>query len=175
MKNLKKLTLLLASLVVFIGCGNAEGNSDNDGNQKESVAVSSPSDDGTETSAKPVHLTVETFKQKVFNYEKNPKEWVYEGEKPCIVDFYADWCKPCRLVAPIMKDLAKEYEGQINVYKVDTEKQQELAQVFGIRSIPSVLFVPMEGKPQMTQGALPKETFEKVVNEFLLGKKSEEK
>lgn len=117
---------------------------------------------------KPVHLTAATFKAKVFNYEKNPTTWTFEGDKPCIIDFYADWCKPCKLVAPIMDELAEKYAGQINVYKVDTQNEKELAQVFGIRSIPSVLFCPVEGKPQMTQGALPKETFEQVITDFLL-------
>ena len=106
------------------------------------------------------HLTKETFLNKVFNYEKN-KEWKYEGEKPCIIDFYADWCGPCKVVAPVLEDLAIDFEGKINVFKVDTEAEQELASVFGIRSIPSFLFVPADGQPQMALGALPKETFVK--------------
>lgn len=122
---------------------------------------------------KPEHLTVETFKQKVFNYEKNPDNWVFEGDLPCIVDFYADWCKPCKLIAPIMEELAAEYKGKINVYKVNTEQQRELSTLFGIKSIPSVLFIPMSGKPQMSTGALPKESFKQVIDEFLLGKKKE--
>ncbi|MCB2220124.1 MAG: thioredoxin [Bacteroidetes bacterium] len=127
-----------------------------------------------EEKVKPEHLTVETFKEKVFDYETNSDQWVFEGDKPCIVDFYADWCKPCKLIAPIMEELAEEYKGQVNIYKVNTEEQRELSRVFGIRSIPSVLFIPMEGKPQMTQGALPKETFKQVIDEFLLGKKVDE-
>ncbi len=122
---------------------------------------------------KPEHLTVQTFKEKVFNYEKNPEEWVFEGDLPCIVDFYADWCKPCKLIAPIMEELANEYKGKINVYKVNTEKQRELSGVFGVRSIPAVLFIPMEGKPQMSTGALPKETFKQAIDEFLLGQKKD--
>lgn len=101
------------------------------------------------------HLTVDTFKSKVFNYTEN-KEWKFEGELPCIIDFYADWCGPCKMVAPILEELATEYDGKMNVYKVDTEDQQELAQIFGIQSIPSLLFVPKEGQPQMAMGALPK-------------------
>jgi thioredoxin len=119
-------------------------------------------------------LTVETFKEKIYNYETNPDEWVFEGELPAIVDFYADWCKPCKIIAPIMEELAEEYKGKIRIYKVDTEKQRELSRVFGIRSIPTVLFIPMEGRPQMTQGALPKETFKQVIDEFLLGKKKDQ-
>lgn len=104
------------------------------------------------------HLTRETFLSKVFNYETN-KEWKYEGTRPCIIDFYADWCGPCKMVAPILEELAKEYEGKVDIYKVNTEEEQELAAVFGIRSIPSLLFVPLEGQPQMAMGALPKDTF----------------
>jgi thioredoxin len=123
---------------------------------------------------KPEHLTVETFKEKVFNYEKNPDNWVFEGDLPCIVDFYADWCKPCKLIAPIMEELANEYKGKINVYKVNTEKQRELSSVFGVRSIPAVLFIPMEGKPQMSTGALPKESFKQAIDEFLLGQSKDQ-
>lgn len=113
------------------------------------------------------HLTKETFLEKVFNYEKN-KEWTFEGKLPCLIDFYADWCQPCKALAPVLEDLSKEYEGKINIYKIDTEDQQELAQAFGIRSIPSLLFCPTEGQPQMAQGALPKETLIKAFNDVLL-------
>lgn len=119
---------------------------------------------------KVIHLTSAEFKQKVFNWEKNPDTWKYEGKLPCIVDFYADWCRPCKLVAPIMDELAEKYKGKIVIYKVNTDKER-VSSVFGIRSIPSVLFCPMQGKPQMATGALPKETYEQVINEFLLGKK----
>ena len=112
------------------------------------------------------HLTSETFKQKVFNYETN-KEWKFEGDKPCVIDFYADWCSPCKMVAPILKELGKEYEGKINIYKVDTEDQQEIASVFGIRSIPSILFIPKQGQPKMSAGAMPKESFVKAFDEIL--------
>ena len=92
-------------------------------------------------------LTKETFLKKVFNYEEN-KEWKFEGDKPCIIDFYADWCGPCKMVAPVLEELSDEYEGKIDIYKVDTEAQQELSAAFGIRSIPSMLFCPSEGEPQ---------------------------
>jgi len=112
------------------------------------------------------HLTKETFLSKVFNYEKN-KEWKFEGEKPCMIDFYADWCGPCKMVAPILEELSTEYEGKLDIYKVDTEKELELASAFGIRSIPSILFVPKDGQPQMAMGALPKDTFEKAFKDVL--------
>jgi thioredoxin 1 len=113
------------------------------------------------------HLTKNTFISKVFDFEKN-KEWKYQGELPCIVDFYADWCGPCKMVAPILEELAAEYKGKINIFKVDTEEEQELAGVFGIRSIPSILFCPADGAPQMAMGALPKDTFKKAIEDILL-------
>ena len=112
------------------------------------------------------HLTKETFKSKLFDYEKN-KEWKYQGKLPAIVDFYADWCGPCKMVAPVLEELAKEYEGKIDVYKIDTDKEQELAGAFGINSIPSILFIPKDGKPQMSVGALPKEGFKKCITDIL--------
>ncbi len=113
------------------------------------------------------HLTAQTFKEKVYNYDQN-KEWKYEGELPCMIDFYADWCGPCKMVAPVLEELADEYKGKINIYKVNTEEQQELAAAFGIRSIPSLLFCPKDEKPQMAMGALPKESFIKTIDEVLL-------
>ncbi len=112
------------------------------------------------------HLTKETFLNKIFDYETN-KEWKFAGERPCVIDFYADWCGPCRMVAPILDELAKEYDGKLDIYKINTEEEQELASVFGIRNIPSILFVPSEGQPQMALGALPKETLVKAFREVL--------
>jgi thioredoxin 1 len=113
------------------------------------------------------NLTTDTFKAKVFDFEHN-KNWKFAGDKPCIVDFYADWCQPCKMVAPVLEDLASEYAGKIMVYKVDTENESELAAVFGIQSIPTLLFIPKEGQPQAAMGALPKQTFIKVINDVLL-------
>ena len=112
------------------------------------------------------HLTKETFKTKVFDYEAN-KDWKYEGNVPCIIDFYADWCQPCKMVAPILEELQAEYGDKLIIYKVDTEAERELSGVFGIQSIPSMLFVPQEGQPQMAQGALPKDTFIKAFTDVL--------
>lgn len=116
------------------------------------------------------HLTKETFFEKVFNYEKN-QEWQFEGKLPCIIDFYADWCQPCKIIAPILEELAEEYKGKINIYKVNTEVETELAAAFGIRSIPSLLFCPKDGKPQMAMGALPKEQLKQAIAEVLLTEK----
>jgi len=115
----------------------------------------------------PEHLTKQTFMEKVFNYEQN-KEWKFEGDLPCMIDFYADWCGPCKMVAPIMDKLADEYDGKVNFYKIDTEAEQELAAAFGIQSIPSLLFIPKEGQPQMAVGALPEKTIKQVIDEQLL-------
>jgi thioredoxin len=112
------------------------------------------------------HLTKEAFIERVFNYEKN-QQWTFEGTKPCLIDFYADWCGPCKRVAPLLEELAKEYDGKIDIYKVDTEAERELSSVFGIQSIPSLLFVPQNGQPQMAQGALPKESFIKAFKDVL--------
>lgn len=110
------------------------------------------------------HLTKQKFLDDIFNYETE-KEWNFKGDKPAIIDFYADWCGPCRMVAPIMEELSDEYVGKVDIYKIDTEAEQELAAVFGIRSIPSILFIPVDGQPQMAQGALPKHTFKQVIEE----------
>lgn len=120
------------------------------------------------------HLTKETFINKVFDFEKN-KDWAFEGKLPCLIDFYADWCQPCKIVAPILEELSKEYEGKINIYKVNTEEETELAAAFGIRSIPSLLFCPADGQPQMAQGALPKETLITAINDVLLKQGAEAK
>ncbi|MBN2681642.1 MAG: thioredoxin [Bacteroidales bacterium] len=112
------------------------------------------------------HLNKETFKEKVFNFDTNT-DWKFEGKVPAIIDFYADWCGPCKMVAPVLEELQKEYGEKINIYKVNTEDQQELAGMFGIRSIPSLLFVPLEGQPQMAMGALPKDSFKKAIADVL--------
>jgi thioredoxin len=114
----------------------------------------------------PEHLTTAEFKQKVFDFEKS-SEWKYAGELPCIVDFYADWCGPCRMVAPVLEELSKEYEGKLEVYKVNTDEEPDVAQAFGIQSIPSLLFVPAVGQPRMSVGALPRKEIERVIGEVL--------
>ncbi len=112
------------------------------------------------------HLTKQTFIEKVFDFENN-KDWKYEGDVPCMIDFYADWCQPCKMVAPILEELQDEYGDKIIIYKVDTEDQKELAGLFGVQSIPSLLFVPKDAQPQMAMGALPKETFKKAIADVI--------
>ena len=151
--------MALAAAMLTPACGNNAGKETNTEVQ-ESAAVQ----------ANVTHLTKADFLAKVYNYEKNPKEWKYEGDKPAIVDFYATWCGPCKMLAPILEELAKEYDGQIVVYKIDTEKEPELSAAFGIRSIPTLLFIPKSGDPQVAQGAMPKASLKKAIDEFLLGK-----
>jgi thioredoxin 1 len=114
----------------------------------------------------PEELTKKTFLEKIFNYEEN-KDWKFEGNVPAIIDFWAEWCAPCRMVAPVLEEISAEYEGKINIYKVNTEHEQELAAAFGIQSIPSLLFIPVEEQPQMAAGALPKDAFVKIIEDVL--------
>lgn len=118
-----------------------------------------------------VYLTTEQFRERVFDY-KTERDWKYRGDKPCIIDFYTSWCGPCKRLAPIMEELSQEYCDQIDFYKVDTERERELAYVFGINSIPQVLYIPVEGKPMLLQGLYPKENIIRIINEFLLSCKS---
>lgn len=117
-----------------------------------------------------VTLTKADFLTKVADIESNPNEFKYIGDRPALIDFYATWCGPCKAIAPVLEDLAAEYGDSIVIYKIDTDKEQELASLFGIRSIPSLLFVPMEGQPQMAQGAMSKEQFREAIDKVLLNK-----
>lgn len=152
---MKKITLLVLALSLFGSCGGQTG-----GKQEQK-----------QENMKTIPLDKAGFLQKVADYEKNPGEWRYLGDRPALIDFYADWCGPCKMIAPILEELAAEYGDKIYIYKVDTEKEQELAGMFGIRSIPSLLFIPLEGQPQMAQGAMPKQSLKDAIDEVLLGAK----
>lgn len=148
------LSVIVLSFIVLQSCSNGSTNAqssnatgDNDSNTEQLAQNASSEVTGTT-----IQVTKADFLEKIMDYEKNPEVWKFKGDKPCIVDFYADWCAPCRITSPILEELAAEYAGQINIYKVDTDKERELAAVFGIQSIPSFLFCPMEGKPTMSAG-----------------------
>ena len=168
--NMKKLSILMILFFAanLMACSNSEGSEKENNQAKTKVAKGNPAT----SNATPEHLTYDTFLKQVWNFEANPQEWVYEGDVPCVIDFYATWCGPCKRVAPIMEELAKEYDGKIKIYKIDVDKEKQLASVFRVRSIPSVLFVPKKGKPQMQTGAMPRDAYFKVVKEQLLGEKS---
>ena len=118
-----------------------------------------------------VYLSTEDFKQKVMNYEKHPQEWVFEGSRPAVIDFYATWCGPCKMTAPIIERLARQYKGKIDFYKVDIDQERELAQLFDIQSIPTFLFIPLLGHPTIQMGAMQMADFEEIIKTELLNKK----
>ena len=164
---MKKILFIAASVfLLFAACNNTtKNNAANNSQTTEDNTLKTENN-----MSKTIHLTRADFLSKVANYEENPDEWVYLGDKPCIIDFYADWCGPCKMVAPILDELAEEYDGEIYIYKVDTEAEQQLSADFGIRSIPTILFCPMGEAPQMAQGALPKDAFKQAIDEVLLKK-----
>lgn len=158
MKTMKKPWVIFMMSILFVTTACA-GNKDNAGNE---------STQKSEKEAKVIALTQAEFIKKVHNFQENKETWKFEGGRPAIIDFYATWCGPCKAIAPILEELAQKYDGKIDVYKVDVDKEKELAAAFSISSIPAVLFIPMKDAPRMQQGAMPKEQFEKIVTEFLL-------
>ena len=117
-----------------------------------------------------VYLTTEQFRERIFDY-KTEKDWKFKGDKPCVIDFYTTWCGPCKRLAPIMEEMSQKYCDQVVFYKADTERERELAYVFGINSIPQVLYIPKDGKPMLLKGLYPKDEIVRIIDEFLLGKK----
>lgn len=150
---------VLVSSLLFVACNTqAKEKQESEQTTKKEVVM------------KTINLTKADFLAKVANYETSPDAWKYLGDKPAVIDFYADWCGPCKAIAPVLEELAAEYGEEIYIYKIDTEKEQELAAAFGIRSIPTLLFIPMEGDPQMARGALPKATLKEAIDSVLLNK-----
>ena len=119
------------------------------------------------------HLTTQEFKDKIFDYSKS-KEWKFNGDKPAIIDFYADWCGPCKMLSPLLEELAGEYHGKVDIFKVNTEKEMELSQIFDIRSIPSILFIPKDGQLMMQAGLLPKNVIQNIIEKDLLKEKEKD-
>ncbi len=156
-RTMKKLTFIFLFLVSFTfnACSNTD-NKENSGN--------------TTTEGQVNKLTAETFQKLVWDYKANPKEFIFKGDQPVIIDFYADWCRPCKMVAPIMDELSKEYKGKVRIYKVNTDEQRELAGLFNISSIPAVMFVPKNGKPQMSVGAMQKPAYVELIQNVLVVK-----
>ena len=167
-RKMKKISILALVALGFsiLSCSNIKGNQ-----KDKEISVIAGNDQTKEADVKPEHLTYDTFLKKVWNFEKNPKEWIYEGKEPCVIDFYADWCGPCKRVAPIMDEMAKKYNGKVKIYKINVDKERKLASVFQVRSIPAVLFSPVKGKPMMQVGLLPHDTYVKIIEEELLGNK----
>ncbi len=166
MKRLFQI-LSLGLMISLVACNQSgeKSTSESKSTEKEQAVAENTSETGD---IKPIHLTAEEFRQQVWDYESSPQQWVYQGDIPCVVDFYADWCQPCKRVAPIMDDLADYYDGRVKIYKVNTDDERELATVFQVRSIPSILFAPMEGKPAMQPGALSKEDYIRIIDDYVL-------
>jgi thioredoxin len=114
-----------------------------------------------------IHLNAQDFKDKIFNYETE-QEWKFKGDKPAIIDFYADWCGPCKSIAPVLEELSEQYKQNLVIYKIDTDKEMELSSLFGIQSIPTLLFIPLHGNPMVQKGALPKNVLQQIIDERLL-------
>jgi thioredoxin len=167
MKKFSSIMMLVFSFALF-SCNSIQGNQEE---TKTGIQDGNTETGNNETQGEVEYLSYNTFLTKVWDFESNSQEWVYEGDVPCVIDFYADWCGPCKRVAPIMDDLAAKYDGKVKIYKINTDKERQLSAAFGIRSIPSVLFVPMTGKPMMQTGALPKDQYIKIIEEELLNKK----
>lgn len=170
---MKKVFYLIFAAILTMGlfaCSGKKSEKDKvtskDG--KETVQEEAALDSSTAVTGEPIHLTKAEFLKKVVNYEVNSKEWKYLGDKPCIIDFWATWCPPCKAIAPVLNDLAKEYKGKIYVYKVDVDQEKELAQAFGIQSIPTLLFVPMKGDPKAELGAISKDAMKDKIDNFML-------
>ncbi len=167
------VTAMAMVAVAMTGCSQNKQNKTQAMEQGAPVKAASDQTIGNDSLAKSGagkvnYLTTAEFKKKVMDYEKHPKEWVFEGDRPVIIDFYATWCRPCRMTAPVVEQLAKDYKGKIDFYKVDVDKEQELAATFGIESIPTFLFVPVKGQPTAQMGAMQKADFEAIIKSTLV-------
>ena len=161
-----KYSLILAGTLLtalLISCSPKQNN-----RREETAAVKQTENNIQKQKGKVMELNTSEFKKRVVNYEANPDKWVFEGDKPAVVDFYATWCGPCKMVAPIMEELAEKYKGKIDFYKVDVDKEAEVAGTFGIRSIPTMLFIPKEGQPTMSAGAMSFGDLDATIQKLLL-------
>ena len=171
--QLIKTLVIISAMAFMASCNSGEASTKTVNNETETVAdseVAGTAAEANSSSASVKYLNTDEFINTIFDYKTNTKEWVYKGDKPAIIDFYTDWCGPCKRVAPIMEELSTEYDGQIRIYKMNTEKEPEVAAIFGIRSIPSILYIPVNGQPTMYTGAYPKQHYIDLINEKLLTK-----
>ena len=159
---------LIVAIVVLGSCSNNKKSNSEDKTAIPTIKTKDTTKANNELATK--YLSTEDFKKKIMNYDEHPQEWVFEGNRPAIIDFYATWCGPCKMTAPIIERLARKYKGQIDFYKVDIDQERELAQTFGIRSIPTFLFIPMKGQPTAQMGAMQLADFEEIIESELLGK-----
>lgn len=159
---------LIVAIVVLGSCSNNKKSNSEDKTTTSTIKTKDAIKSDNELATK--YLSTEDFKKKIMNYDEHPQEWVFEGNRPAIIDFYATWCGPCKMTAPIIERLARKYKGQIDFYKVDIDQERELAQIFGIRSIPTFLFIPMKGQPTAQMGAMQLADFEETIESELLGK-----
>ena len=161
-KHMKRLSIIafISAIMILSACNTIGGNKTDEGSAN---ASSNEINEGTVT-----RINSEQFKKLVWDYKKNPNEFIFTGDQPVVIDFYADWCRPCKMVAPIMDELAKEYQGKVRIYKVNTDEEVELARLFNIRSIPAILYVPKTGKPQMAVGMSGKDVYVKTIQDVLL-------
>ena len=166
---MKKALIIVALALSVLSCSGQGKNIGQEAIKGKTATIKTNNDNKqNQKGMKTQELTKADFLSKVYNYEKNPNAWKYEGDKPAIVDFYASWCGPCKMLAPTLEALAEEYDGKVVIYKVNTENEQELASVFGIRSIPTMLFIPVSGQPQMAQGAMAKADLKQIIEDVLL-------
>lgn len=166
---MKKALIIVALALSVLSCSGQGKNIGQEAIKGKTATIKTNNDNKqNQKGMKTKELTKADFLSKVYNYEKNPNAWKYEGDKPAIVDFYASWCGPCKMLAPTLEALAEEYDGKVVIYKVNTENEQELASVFGIRSIPTMLFIPVSGQPQMAQGAMAKADLKQIIEDVLL-------
>ena len=149
-----KTNLLISTILAIVTLTSCAGSKNDTTEQTQGVKIYAQ------------HITNAEFKSKVFDYTLN-NTWKFEGDKPAIVDFYATWCGPCKMLSPLLEELAKKYDGKLNVYKIDVDQEKELAAKMGISNLPTLVFIPTNDKPQISEGYLPKESLEKVINEVL--------
>jgi len=154
---MKKLSILVSALFILVitSCNSVDGNKTETTTNEIKVGVVN-------------QINTELFKKLVYDYQKNPNTWVFEGNQPVIIDFYADWCRPCKMVAPIMEELATQYKGKVTFYKMNVDQEKELAQTFNIQSIPAILYIPVKGQPQMSAGLFSKDSYIQQIQSLLL-------